>query len=260
MTTAKRAALAVALLAIATSALAQSERDFRWTGRVDAGQTLEIKNANGPILAELADGDEIEVVATLEGPRGDIEEVSIDVVEHDGGVTLCSIYPGGWLRDNECAPGRGGRVGSSDNDTTVTFRLRVPAGVRLVGVTMNGRVDIDDLRSDVQVETMNGRMNVSTTGWASAKTMNGAVEVTMGDVAGSGDIEVSSMNGAITVNLPRNASVDVSASTMNGSIDSDWPLEISGWLRNKGRGQIGDGGRRLEMSTMNGGIRLRRAS
>ena len=76
----------------------------------------------------------------------------------------------------------------------------------------------------------------------------------------TGELEIKSMNGSVTVVLPANASTEINATTMNGRIESDWSLETSGWLRNKARGTIGSGGRKLELSTMNGAIRIRRSN
>lgn len=258
MTTFTRAITAAALLSLAATPAAAQD-DFRWSGRLEPGQSIEIKNANGPLFAELAEGDEVEVVAVKEGPRRDREEVRIEVVEHAGGVTICAVYPGGWLRSNSCEPGDGGRISSNDNDTEVTFEIKIPAGVRYLGNTMNGRVAVDGLRSDVEVLTMNGAVSVETTGWARARTMNGAVEVVMGSADWTGDMEISTMNGRIEVTLPAEANVEIDAKTMNGSIDSDFPVRLSGWIRNHAEGTIGDGGRGLELSTMNGSIRIRRS-
>lgn len=251
--------LAATLAAVAATAQEQDD-EFRWTEVLSRGQTLEIKNANGPLLAELADGDQVEVVAIKEGPRRDREEVRIEVLEHEAGVTICALYTDGWLGASSCKPGDEGRIGTDTNDTEVTFRVKVPAGVVYRGLTMNGRIEADDLRSDADLRTMNGAIRVSTSGWARAETMNGAVEVRMGATDWSGDIEVSSMNGRIEVHLPGGADVDVEAATMNGKIDSDFSLERSGWIRSKAEGRIGDGGRRLELSTMNGKISIRRDS
>lgn len=242
---------------VALPAVAQEE--WSWSGRLAPGQTIEIKNANGPLEAELASGDEVRVYAIKDGPRRQMEEVRIELVEHQDGVTICALYPDGWFRDNSCEPGDHGRISSDDSDVEVSFRIEVPEGVELVGKTMNGAIDIGGLRSDVEVLTMNGRIAVETTGYASAKTMNGRIEVAMGSADWSGDMEIETMNGSIEIRLPEDANVELDASTMNGSIDSDFPVELSGWLRNKARGTIGNGGRSLDVSTMNGSIRIRRS-
>ncbi len=251
--------ITVALLAGLGSAAAQNDDEFTWSGSIAPGKTVQIKNANGPLVAEYTDGDRIEVSAIKEGPSDDREEVTFEVVEHDDGVTICSIYPGRFWSRNDCDPDSG-HMSSNKNKTEVTFTVRVPAGVRFVGETMNGRIGADNLRSDVELMTMNGAIEVWTTGWASASTMNGKVSARIGSADWSGELELESMNGAIEVILPADANADVNASTMNGSVESDWVLEKSGWLRNKANGTIGSGGRSISLSTMNGDIRLRRAS
>ncbi len=88
--------------------------------------------------------------------------------------------------------------------------------------------------------------------------MNGAVDVTMGSANWSGDLGISTMNGAVTVTLPADADAEVNAKTTNGRVTSDWDLEISGSRRNRGEGVLGAGGRELELRTTNGSIRLNR--
>lgn len=256
----RTAALTFALsIALAAPGSAQDD-EFSWSGHIAQGRTIEIKNANGPLFAEYTSGDQVVVTAVKDGPDSDREEVSIEVVEHDGGVTICSIYPNSWTSRNRCAPGDEGHIGSNKNKTKVTFTIRVPAGVKLVAKTMNGKIAVQELQSNVEVMTMNGAITVSTSGWARAKTMNGAIEAHMGATDWTGDLELETMNGAVTVYLPADANAEVNASTMNGKVDSDWSLKKSGWLRNKAHGTIGSGGRRIEISTMNGSIRIRRAS
>jgi len=254
------ALLAIAAVLLLAAPLQAQDDEFSWSGALSPGQSIEIKNANGPLLAEYAEGDQVEVTAVKDGPAEDRAKVRIQVVEHDGGVTICAVYPGSWMRSNECAPGEAGHIGSNNNKTRVTFKIRVPEGVKLVGKTMNGKIAAKDLRSDVELLTMNGAVDVSTSGWARVKTMNGAIDARMGAADWSGDLELETMNGAITVVLPQDANAEIEAATMNGKVHCDWPLEKSGWIRNKASGTIGSGGRSLSLSTMNGSIQIRHDS
>jgi hypothetical protein len=125
-------AAVLAPLASPTPGHAQSTQDFRWSGRVAAGQTLEIKGINGAILAEAASGPDVEVVAHKSGRRSDPTEVTIEVIPHAGGVTVCALYPSvSGQEANRCAPGSEGRMNTQNNDVQVEFSVRVPAGVRL---------------------------------------------------------------------------------------------------------------------------------
>src|SRR5262245_65992894 len=67
--------------------------EFRWTGRIAPGATLEIKGINGRIAATPSAGREIELVALKRGRRHDPKLVEIAFVEHDGGLTVCAVYP-----------------------------------------------------------------------------------------------------------------------------------------------------------------------
>ena len=99
--------------------------EFQWSGSIAAGDAIEIKAANGPLRAEIALGNTVEVWATKEGPANDRAEVDIEVVEHDGGVTICTIYPSSWGGDNSCEPGSEGRISSNRNkDQGLLYRAR----------------------------------------------------------------------------------------------------------------------------------------
>jgi DUF4097 and DUF4098 domain-containing protein YvlB len=67
------------------------------------------------------------------------------------------------------------------------------------------------------------------------------------------------VNGTITLDLPPDLSTEVRATTVNGEISTDFPLAVTGRLsRRYVQGTIGNGGRRLELETVNGSVRLRR--
>src|SRR5213595_1438133 len=126
-----------AALPFARPAAAQGE--FHWKGQVAAGKTIEIKGVNGDIDAVAGSG-EVEVTAVKHAHRSDPDEVKIQVVQHEDGVTICAVYPSDGDRENSCDAGDGGHMNVRDNDVTVDFTVRVPAVVRFVGKTVNGEV------------------------------------------------------------------------------------------------------------------------
>lgn len=255
------ATAAVVLLGPATLA-AQQGADFRWTGRLAAGKTLEVKGINGDITAQPASGDQIEVTAAKHARRSDPESVEIRVVEHEDGVTICAVYPTPRGKPaNECAPGSGGHSSNENNDVEVDFTVRVPQNVRLAIATVNGGVEAEGLGSDVDASTVNGGVTVSTRGIAEATTVNGSVRVSMGRADWRGPVRISTVNGGVDVVLPGSPDVDVRASTVNGDLESDFPMTVKGkWGPRRMTGTIGRGGRSLELETVNGAIRLRKAS
>src|SRR5687767_1944733 len=50
---------------------AAAQNEFRWSGQVASGRTVEIKGVNGDVRAEASSGGEVEVVATKSARRSD---------------------------------------------------------------------------------------------------------------------------------------------------------------------------------------------
>jgi hypothetical protein len=246
------------LLASVAAAPAAAQDTWNWRKVIPAGRAIEIKGINGNVVATAATGSEVEVVARKSAERSDPADVTIEVVEHEGGVTICAMYPS-RERENECLPGARGRSNSRDNDVQVDFEVRVPRGVLFTGKTVNGRVRATGMTADVIATTVNGSVNVSTTGLAQASTVNGGITVRMGRANWTNDLKFATVNGGITIELPGDLHADVSASTVNGALSSDWPMTVRGrWGPKHMNGKIGNGGRELSLETVNGDIELRR--
>ncbi len=254
---------AIVLALVAFGALVPLARpnDFSWHGSVAPGQSIEIKGVNGTIRAERALGAEVVVEAIKTGRRSDPRSVTVQVVQHADGVTICAMYPSSdWGRPNECAAGSGGRMNTNNNDVRVEFTVRVPAGVHFAGRTVNGEVEAESLASDVEAHTVNGKIRISTSGRAEAQTVNGSISARLGQTAGTRRIEFQTVNGGIEIELPAAADATLHASTVNGRISTDLPLMIRGRITGREiSGAIGHGGPELILRTVNGSIDLRRA-
>lgn len=241
-------------------ALQRNATDFRWHGALAGGQSIEIKGVNGDVTAEAARGNEVEVTAVRRGERSDPEGVRLDVVPHGGGVTICAVYPSPEGRSpNECRPGAEGRMNTQNNDVRVKFTVRVPQGVRFIGRTVNGDVEATALTGPVNIKTVNGSASFSTSSYGDAATVNGSVKATLGSSDWTEELEFSTVNGSITIDLPADTSADVRASTVNGDISTDFPLTVTGrFTPRRLSGTIGAGGRALSLETVNGSVQLRR--
>lgn len=236
----------------------RSAPEFKWSGKVAAGKTLEIRGINGPIRATPTTGSEVELVALRTGRRSDPEGVKIDVVPHAGGVTICAVYPSrDESRPNKCEPG-GGRMNTRNNDVSVEFEVRVPKGVTFEGRTVNGgiRAEVD---GKAAVSTVNGGIEIEAGTLTEATTVNGSIRATvMNDSAG--DIKLTTVNGSVRLTLPDDVNAAVSARTVNGGIASDFAeIEIKRrWGPRSAEGTLGRGGSEMELSTVNGAIKIQR--
>lgn len=246
----------------AAAAVQQQGNEFRWHEALAAGKVIEIKGINGNVEATPSSSGEVEVVAVKTARRGNPEDVRIEVVRHSEGVTICAVYPTpDGSRANTCEPGSRGHSNVRNNDTEVSFTVRVPSGVRFNGRTVNGRVEANNLTADVDAATVNGDVEVTTNGLARAKTVNGSITVVMGHADWTGDMEFKTVNGSIDVSMPASLIAEVEVKTLNGSISSDFPLTVQGnFSRRHMSGTIGSGGRSLQLETVNGSVNIRRAS
>jgi len=258
----KRLGLASAITAAVALAIpaAGAEQEFDWSGAVASGKSVEIKGINGGIEASGASGTEVTLRAVKKGKRSDPSEVKIEVVEHAGGVTICAVYPSSG-QPNVCAPGEGGRMQVKKNDVSVRFVVRIPAGVHFVGRTVNGGISAKGLEAEAEAHTVNGGIDIEATSLAHAETVNGGISARIGRADWDGKLALQTVNGGIVVSLPGDAAANVKAATVNGDIETDFPLTVKGKFgRRRIEGSIGGGGPVLEMETVNGAIKLEKAS
>jgi hypothetical protein len=259
------AAIGIVAVGIGWSSLAgrpaAQQDEFHWRGQLSPGQTITIRGVNGTIRALPASGGEADVSAIKRGRRSDPDEVEIQVVPDDDGVTICAVYPAPRRRGpNECLPGGGGENNTQNNDVKVEFTVHVPAGVQFTGKTVQGDVIADSLSGNVRAHSVNGDVEVSTRGYAAASTVNGSIRAAMGRADWTGAMEFNTVNGGITLTFPASLAATVEAGTVNGSIDSEFPLRVQGrFSARRLTGTIGGGGRTLNLETVNGSIELRRA-
>jgi uncharacterized protein YaiE (UPF0345 family) len=195
--------LAAGVFTPATAAAQSGAREeFRWQGQVQPGQNVEIRGVNGGIEAEPSGSNQIEVVAVKTARESDVRAVRIVVVPHAEGVTICAVYPDvPGEEPNECRPG-GGRNSTRDNDVKVQFNVRVPAGVTFTGRTVNGSIDAKDLDGRVSLNTVNGNVEISTSSYATVKTVNGSITARLGRADWQDVLEMKTVNGGITLHLP----------------------------------------------------------
>jgi len=222
---------------------------FEWHGPVARGSFIEIRGINGNVRAVTSTSGEVEVVAKVEGKES-ASSVQVHLMRHGNGVTICSVFPG----ETVCRA-----LGDTGPGARVNFEVRVPEGVSFLGSTINGGVEAEALKSDVQAYTVNGQVRVSTTGTLQAKTVNGSITASLLKPFWSRPPELSTVNGGIRLVLPSTANAALKAATKNGKIVTDFNA-IGKVTDQEVLGRIGGGGSRLILSTVNGTIELKRGA
>jgi hypothetical protein len=260
--------LALAVIAPLTGGGAQQRRatDFSWEGTLASGRHLYVRNLNGSVRVQRATGDKAEVTAVKRWRRGDPADVKIEmrkVGSNGQDVIVCAVWSERTDCDEDGYRTRNDRDSWRDrdnrNDVSVEFNVRLPAGVKLVTSTVNGGLDIEGATSSIEAGTVNGDINAASTGGpVMASTVNGSIEVRMREM-GSEPLEFSTVNGSITVYVPDDINAELDMRTVNGRVSSDFPLTVRGRINPRHlRATLGKGGQRIEFSTVNGSVELRK--
>ncbi|MCA9738665.1 MAG: DUF4097 family beta strand repeat-containing protein [Gemmatimonadota bacterium] len=229
---------------------APEEAEFAWSGRLDQGDVVEVRGLNGKIRAQATDGSEVEVHAIKRSRSGDVSDVRVEVREHAGGITVCAVY------DTWDGCDDGNRRGGRNRDVQVEFDIQVPDGVRFSAASVNGGIEVEGGIDDVEASAVNGSVEIESEGSLRAESVNGSVRARLLGAALSGPVHVSTVNGAVELDLPDEANADLEATWVNGSFASDLPVTLQSKGKRNARGLLGAGGERVEVETVNGRIRI----
>jgi hypothetical protein len=271
----------LALCAVSSVAPAQARNtdDFSWSGRVPAGGSLRIRNLAGSINVERSSSGQVEVTGRKEYRRGDPADVRFEVVPQGNDVTICAIWFEGNCVDGQEKSGPRRDDDNRNNDVSVIFTVRLPAGVRLdasgvsadinikgvtAGVSANsvsGDVVIDDVSGDIKLNSVSGDVKVTgaSTGSIKANSVSGDVILTVDQLTGSDALEFNTVSGNVDITLPANLDATVTMSTVSGELKSDFPMTMQGEQRSRNvEARIGAGGRSLKFHSVSGDVILRR--
>jgi hypothetical protein len=254
-------ALAVALLAAATAACdivtadLRSEESAQWhkSYPLDANGRVEIANVNGKIRVEASSGATVDVTATKKARGATPEQARASL---DRATFAETVSPGSVKIETKIARLTG--IVLNGGNLQVEYVVTVQAGAEVHVTTVNGGIEIQDLKGRVAAETTNGGVEArGLTGQLDARTTNGGLDIDVAAIA-DGGLKLECVNGGIKVRLPRDAKATIAASIANGGISAgDLPIDVTG-ENNRRRldGRLNGGGPRVQIEGVNGGITL----
>jgi hypothetical protein len=274
------AALAVMLAAPALGAQQAYGRDsdtWRWDGRVDTGHWMNVFNINGTVEFAPSPDNMVHLVAEKRSNGREMDDIHYEVVQSGGNVTICAI----WNNSSRCEDGglesfHNNR--NNENHSNVKITVSVPKSVKVGAHSVNGGVSVRDVGAEVRAttvnggvivrnatgpvraNTVNGGINVNTAnGPVTAETVNGNVDARMVSLQGDDDMNFKTVNGSVAIWVPARFDANFRFDTVHGGIDSDFPMTLSGrWGPRHASGTIGNGGRDVRASSVNGSIELRK--
>ncbi|MEP6692142.1 MAG: DUF4097 family beta strand repeat-containing protein [Gemmatimonadaceae bacterium] len=287
-------ALLLAAGSLAAQERGRDDSTFVWSGAMAPGTTLSLRNIAGEIEVREASGATAEVRAEKRwNGRANPRDIAFDVRVEGKTTSICTV----WRGDSPCDGNDRHNYNSDDDErVSVRFTVTLPKGVALLARTGNGAVSVEKASAAVEASSGNGRVRVSdvagdvvarsgngdvavdrVTGQVSARSGNGDVRVStasgpvnassgngtirvrMDALKGDGDMEFRTGNGSVILELPKDFAGEIDASQGGGAVRSDFPITLSGPVNLRHlRGTIAGGGRRVRLSSGNGGIELRK--
>jgi DUF4097 and DUF4098 domain-containing protein YvlB len=144
---------------------------------------------------------------------------------------------------------------------SVSFEIFVPQATSLTVKTVNGGINVSDVRGSLRFDATNGGINLRRlAGDVTGSTVNGGVNFElMGTTWDGSQVQVTTRNGGVNISVPENYSAHFQTETGNGALRSEFPLNVTGDLRSGNHDfSIGAGGPLIHVTTTNGGVNLKK--
>lgn len=246
------------VLSAFTAAGAQAgQGDFHWDRALAAGSEVRVHNISGNVDIVPSTSGKVEVT----GHRTGHADPDLHVVVQQGsrGVDVCVVY-----EDDECDDrgihGHHDRWGGDHGD--IDLRVAVPANLQVDANSVSGDVGVDGAQGDIQAHSVSGDVRLEHLRASSlqANSVSGDIEAQLDALTGSGDLAFRSVSGDVTLSVPKDFAADLRMRTVSGELTSDFPVTLNGGFgRRQIDARIGGGGRRLDISTVSGDVRIRSA-
>jgi hypothetical protein len=145
---------------------------------------------------------------------------------------------------------------------SVSYRINVPRQTDLDLNSLNGGISVAGVAGTLRFETHNGGVNLrDLAGSVRGETHNGGLTVSLAGQRWDGEgLDVETMNGGVTIDIPDGYNGQLETRTVNGGVRFDYPMTVVGDLtaRNGINATLGSGGPPVRVRTTNGGLRVQR--
>lgn len=239
-------ALVLTSLVLVAAARASVTESFKQTYPLNADGTIHLENVNGDIDIAAWDKNEVSLEAEKKGRTDeDLTKVTLEIDSSPSKLRIKTKY---------AKTGLFGNINAS-----VRYKLMVPAGARLAKIdTVNSDITVTGVRGPVDLDIVNG--SITATGLAAnarLDSVNGRLRAEFASLEGVTEVKLDSVNGSVSVTLPKDAGARIDADTVNGRISVDQSVKLGKVGRRTFTGQIGAGGPEINLETVNGSISIK---
>ena len=248
--------VATAALALVAATLARADsysfkEPFSQTAPFNATGSLSLANVNGNVEIRTWDKNQI-LVEGEKSAKTDEElkqiELTIDLTDTHAGIKVHLPKRSGWW------------VFGDTIRASVRFTITVPATASIEQLqTVNSALKIEGLRGSIDAKSVNGAMHAIGLGDdVRLTTVNGAIDADFAVIAPQQKLSFNTVNGSITVGLPKDAGATLHGSVVNGRVSCDFPITLGdGGHGRTLSGTVGDGRASLRAETVNGSIAIK---
>jgi beta-lactamase regulating signal transducer with metallopeptidase domain len=220
--------LGVAIVVIATPATARpaarssartsgvaripaSDRDgpIVWSGGIEPGEWLRIRNIVGPVRVVRSSGRRATVRAHVQGEA--LPDLAFTVATDGQGTTICALREAYGRCDAEGYTWFGTR--DEMRRSRIAFTVELPAGVSVTAASFLGDLDLADISGD-----------------AEARTGDGAIAARIAPSPEDHTFDLHTGSGTVRVALPPTFAGSLEARLSHGRVEHDMPLDVGGAL------------------------------
>jgi len=243
------------------------KEEFKRDIPLEPGGSISLENVLGDVELSGGDGNlvEIQAVKQIRGrlssgsdwgvDRKWLKEIEIKIEQSGNRVEIKTDIPRNktfWDYFDDLSFRRPAMV--------VDYRIKLPRRTNVNVKTVSGKLVIKDLEGEVEAYTVNGEIEMKeVSGALKAGTVNGSIDIGLREDAGIKDMDLTTVNGSITLGLPASAAAEVDLSAVVGTINLEFPVTTQGDVSGKNiRGKIGGGGPSIKIGTINGNINVKK--
>ena len=210
---------------------------INWTGSFDRYGRISIIAVHGRINVRPSQDDStVTIRASLHSDEGDVNDLSVEIVEHTWGITVCALYLNAGVDYNVCAIDGSSNVSFTDSqgrEVFVDFDISIPSKMHTEAGLTFGDISVQNVKRSVNVVTALGSIDVVSDDIVNAASSNGDVNVVLNPINyrhyhGVTELAFAAPLGDITISVPNTTNAHFTGVTVFGEVNTDFNLAGEG--------------------------------
>lgn len=223
--------------------------EIRKTFELRPGERVWVQGINGRVEIQTSDTKTAEVYVKRTADSADsLQRRQMIIEQNADGLLVRSrrVYNGMWSH----------LFGHDPREEVI---IKAPRQIALNLRGINGSVSSGDIDGALELNGLNGKIELGQVNeYATIDGVNGSIFMGLNKLGDRG-VKIHGVNGPIELRIPSGLDADLTAKGMNGSVKSeisDVAVDKLNWSHYSAR--IGKGGVEIELSGINGNVRLTR--